>query len=150
VLGYAVNGAADEVALAMLAHLLDDLPIAMEITGTRMQAGELLSLVRDRKFSVVCFADLPPSPSSKTRYLVRRLHAALPELRMAVGRWAPPAMAEESSQPLLDAGADHVASLLIESRNYLGGLLEMPRLSIPDADAAGLAAPPLSIARGRT
>lgn len=27
VLGYAVNGAADEVALAMLAHLLDDLPI---------------------------------------------------------------------------------------------------------------------------
>jgi hypothetical protein len=33
VLGYAVNGTADEVALAMLAHLLEDLPIAMEITG---------------------------------------------------------------------------------------------------------------------
>jgi predicted PurR-regulated permease PerM len=149
VLGYAVNGAADEVALAMLAHLLGDLPIAMEITGTRMQAVELVSLVRDQKFSVVCFADLPPSPSSKTRYLVRRLHSALPELRMAVGRWAPPAMADESSQPLLDVGADHVASLLIESRNYFGGLLEMPRLPIPDtADAAGLAAPPLSIGRG--
>jgi predicted PurR-regulated permease PerM len=149
VLGYAVNGAADEVALAMLAHVLDDLPIAMEITGTRMQALELVSLVKDQKFSVVCFADLPPSPSSKTRYLVRRLHSALPELRMAVGRWAPPAMADESSQLLLDAGADHVASLLIESRNYFGGLLEMPRPPIPDtADAAGLAAPPLSSGRG--
>src|SRR6185436_17229218 len=33
VLGYAVNGPADEVALAMLAHLVDDLPIAMEISG---------------------------------------------------------------------------------------------------------------------
>ena len=44
VLGYAVNGGADEVALAMLAHLLDDVPIAMEITGTRMQAVELVSL----------------------------------------------------------------------------------------------------------
>src|SRR4029453_5565980 len=33
VLSYAVNGAADEVALAMLADLLDDLPIALEITG---------------------------------------------------------------------------------------------------------------------
>ncbi len=45
VLGYAVNGAADEVALAMLAHLVEDLPIAMEITGARMQAVELVSLV---------------------------------------------------------------------------------------------------------
>jgi predicted PurR-regulated permease PerM len=149
VLGYAVNGAADEVALAMLAHLLDDLPIAMEITGTRMQAVELVSLVGDRKFSVVCFADLPPSSSSKTRYLVRRLRSALPELRIAVGRWGPPALADESSQTLLDAGANHVASLLIESRNYLGGLLEMPRLPVPDtADAAGLTAPPPSIGRG--
>src|SRR6185503_15251212 len=132
VLGYAVNGGADEVALAMLAHLLDDLPIAMEITGTRMQAVELVSLVGDRQFSVVCFADLPPSSTSKTRYLVRKLRSALPELRIVVGRWAPPALADESSQTLLDAGADHVAALLIESRNYLGSLLEMPRLPVPD------------------
>jgi predicted PurR-regulated permease PerM len=149
VLGCAVNGAADEVALAMLAHLIDDLPLTMEITAARMQAVELVSLLRDREFSVVCFADLPPSSSSKTRYLVRRLRSTLPELRIAVGRWAPPALADESSQTLLDAGADHVASLLIESRNYLGGLLEMPRLPISDtADAVGLAAPPLSKGRG--
>src|SRR6185436_7366276 len=129
----------DEVALAMLAHLLDDLPIAMEITGTRMQAVELVSLVGDRQFSVVCFADLPPSSTSKTRYLVRKLRSALPELRIVVGRWAPPALADESSQTLLDAGANHVASQLIESRDYLGGLLEMPRLVIPET--ASLTAP---------
>jgi hypothetical protein len=62
----------------MLAHLLAGLPITMEITGTRMQA---------RTFSVVCFTDLPPGSSSKTRYLVKRLRSALPELRIAVGRW---------------------------------------------------------------
>jgi predicted PurR-regulated permease PerM len=149
VLGYAVNGAADEVALAMLAHLIDDLPIAMEITAARMQAVELVSFLKDRQFSVVCFADLPPSSSSKTRYLVRRLRSTLPELRIAVGRWAPAALADENSQALLDAGADHVASLLIESRKYFGGLLEMPRLPVPGtADATGLAAPPLAIGRG--
>jgi hypothetical protein len=126
VLGYAVNGAADEVALAMLAHLLDDLPITMEITGTRMQAAELASLVDKGKFSVVCFADLPPSTSSKTRYLVRRLRSAVPGLRIAVGRWGPPALADESGEPLLGAGANHVASLLIESKNYLSGLPELP------------------------
>ena len=38
VLGYATNGAADELALAMLAHLLDDLPIRVEIVSTRLQA----------------------------------------------------------------------------------------------------------------
>ena len=145
VLGYAVNGAADEVALAMLAHLLSDLPIAMAITGTRMQAVELASFVRNGKFSVVCFADLPPSSPSKTRYLVRRLRSALPEMRIAVGRWGPPALADESPQTLLDAGANHVASLLVESRNYLGGLLEMPRPPTPDTvDAVGLTAPPPS------
>ena len=137
VLGYAVNGVADEVALSMLARLLDS-PITIEITRTRMQAPELVSLVREGKFSVVCFADLPPSPSSKTRYLVKKLRSALPEVRIAVGRWAPSALADESTQTLQEAGADHVASLLIDSRNYLAGLIEMPRA--PAADAADLLA----------
>ena len=136
VLGYAVNGAADEVALEMLAHLIDDLPIAMEITAMRMQAVELAALVRDRKFAVVCFSDLPPSSASKTRYLVRRLRSALPELRIAVGRWGPPALADERPQALVDAGANHVASLLTESRTYLGGLLELPRLPVVDTATA--------------
>ena len=37
--------------------------------------------------------------------------AILPELRMAVGRWAPPALANESSQTLLDAGASRRLSV---------------------------------------
>ena len=52
-----------------------------------MLASELVSLVRAQGVSIVCLADLPPSPSSKTRYLVKRLHDALPELRILVGRW---------------------------------------------------------------
>jgi predicted PurR-regulated permease PerM len=150
VLGYAVKGVADEVALAMLAHLLGDLPIAMETTGARMQALELVSLVRDRKFSVVCIADLLPGPSSTARYLVKRLRAALPELRIAVGRWGPRALADESPQPLLHAGANHVGSGLVESRNYLSGLLEIPRMPVsapkPTPDPAD--APPSSKGQG--
>jgi len=122
VLGYASNGIADELALAMLAHMLDDPRIEMEITTTRMMAADLLALVRERGASVVCIADLPPSPASKTRYLVKRLRAAFPDLRILVGRWAPPALAEESTQALRDAGANHVASTLAQSRDYLAGL----------------------------
>ena len=135
VLGYATNGAADELALAMLAHLVDDLPIDVEITGTRLQASELLSLVHAQGFSVVCLADLPPSPPSKTRYLVKRLRAALPELRILVGRWGPSALADESTQVLRDSGATLVASTLLETRTYLAGLVEIPRTSVPETNA---------------
>jgi hypothetical protein len=135
-LGYATNGGADELALAMLVHLLDDLAIHVEITGTRLQASELLTLVHTQGFSVVCFADLPPSPSSKTRYLVKRLRAALPEVRILVGRWGPPALADESTEVLRDSGANLVASTLLETRTYLAGLVEIPRIPVPETHVA--------------
>jgi hypothetical protein len=136
VLGYATNGVADELALAMLAHVLDDLPIHVEITGARLQASELLALVHTQGASVVCFADLPPSPSSKTRYLVKRLRAALPDVRILVGRWGPPALADESTQVLRDTGANLVASTLLETRTYLAGLVEIPRIAVPETNVA--------------
>jgi hypothetical protein len=142
VLGYAANGVADEVALAMLAHLVDDLPIAIEMTRTRMQASELVALVQAQHVSVVCLADLPPSPPSKTRYLVKRLHAAAPELRILVGRWGPSALADENPHVLREAGATLVASTLAETRTYLGTLVEIPRVGVPrttSVDAASAA-----------
>ncbi len=131
VLGYAANGVADELALAMLGHVLADLPIVIEMTKTRVLASELVSLAREQGVSVVCIADLPPSPSSKTRYLVKRLHAALPDVRILVGRWSPPLLADENSQLLREAGATLVSSTLAETRDYLGGLVEIPRIPPP-------------------
>jgi hypothetical protein len=58
VLGYATSGTADELALTMLAHLLDDLPISLEVTGTHLQASQLLSLVQERGVSIVCLAEV--------------------------------------------------------------------------------------------
>jgi len=135
VLGYPTNGSADELALHMLAHLLDDLPIAVEITKERMLAADLVSLVQTRGISIICLADLPPSPPTKTRYLVKRLHAALPEVRILVGRWGPPALADDSTQLLRDAGAALVASTLAETRAYLGELVEIPRIPLPGASS---------------
>jgi hypothetical protein len=124
-LGYAANGAGDELALMMLAHLAGELPIRLEIAATRMQASELIALAQTQPFAVVCIADLPPSPASKTRYLVKRLRAALPEALIVVGRWAPPALADESTQALRDAGANLVSSTLLDTRAYLAGLVEV-------------------------
>ena len=137
VLGYATNSVADELALVMLADVLADLPAIVEVTTGRLLASELVSLVQSQGVSIVCLADLPPSPSSKTRYLVKRLRAAMPEVRILVGRWAPPALADqESAQGLRDAGATLVASTLAEVRTYLGGLAEIPRMPLPEASGA--------------
>ena len=123
-----MNGSGDELALQMLGHLVGDLPIVVEVASGRMLASEVVSKVQAQRASVVCLADLPPSPPSKTRYLVRRLHGALPEVRIIVGRWSPAALADDSTQLLRDSGATLVATTLIETRTYLSGLVEMPRI----------------------
>jgi hypothetical protein len=122
----------------MLGHVLDDLPIVVEITKGRMLASELVSLVQAQGVSVDLPRRSPPSPPSKTRYLVKRLHAALPEVRILVGRWGPRALADDSTQLLRDAGATLVASTLAETRTYLSELVEIPR--VPLAVAGGVQA----------
>jgi len=132
VLGYAANGTGDELALGMLAHLVEDLPIQLDIHPARLHANALIALLQSQKISVLCIADLPPSPPSKTRYVVKRLRAAIPDLRIVVGRWAPQALADESPEGLLQDGATGVAATLLETRDYLATLLDKPRVALPD------------------
>lgn len=133
VLGYAANGTSDALALGMLAHLVEELPIEMEIHPTRLHTNALVSLLQDQKISVLCIADLPPSPPSRTRYVVKRLRGALPELRIVVGRWAPTALADERSDELMADGATHVAATLLDTRDYLASLLDKPRVSVTNS-----------------
>ena len=132
VLGYATNGGADSLALEMLTRLLTGLPIALDTGQSRLLASELIALVTEHHYTVVCIADLPPSPPSKTRYLVRRLRAAFPDLRIVVGRWAPPALADDTMQPLVEAGATHVAATLLETRRQLTELASVGTQPAPD------------------
>ena len=131
IVGYAANGTADELALGMLVHLVEDLPIQLDLHTARLHAAGLVSLLQTENISVLCIADLPPSAPSKTRYVVKRLRAALPELRIVIGRWAPPALADESVDALLQDGAIHVAATLLETRDYLATLLDKPRVAVP-------------------
>jgi predicted PurR-regulated permease PerM len=122
VAGCAVEADADELALEMLSALLEPAGIAIELAPARIMPSELISFLETGRYRTVCIADLPPSGSSKTRYLVRKLRAALPELAIVVGRWAPPDLADEGFQPILDAGATRVAGTLVETRDQLAAL----------------------------
>ena len=119
VLAYPVNGVADELALHMLGHLLEGTGMALEMASGRLLSSEMVTAVREKGCRIVCLADLPPSPASKSRYLVKKLRAAVPELIIVVGRWAPAALADDQPQVLIDAGASQVASSLVETRDFL-------------------------------
>lgn len=119
VIGYAANGQADATALSMLAQLAGDEAIDLHVASARLLTAEIVDLVQTRQANLVCIADLPPSPPSKTRYVVRKLRAALPEVRILVGRWAPVELADDDPSTLIDAGASHVATTLIETRDHL-------------------------------
>lgn len=119
ILGFAIEADADELALEMLGVLLDGTPIGLDPAPARLMPSELVTLLRESRYRVVCIADLPPSGASKTRYLVRKLRAALPELTIVVGRWAPPELADESTQELVGAGAQEVTRTLLEARTAL-------------------------------
>jgi predicted PurR-regulated permease PerM len=136
VLAYPVNGDADAVALRMLDQLIDGDAIDLEIVTTVMMSSELIATLRQQASRVLCLADLPPSPSSKTRYLVKKLRAAIPELTIVVGRWAPDALADDNLRLLTDAGATHVTTRLLETRDVLRQYISVPH-SENDGTAIG-------------
>ena len=137
VLGYPANGPGDELALRMLTQVLSGLPVALDITTTRVMASELVEHVRAEGYSIVVIADLPPSAPSKTRYLVKKLRGSLPDVRVSVGRWSHPSLSDESTQPLADAGAAHVATTLADTRKHLA---EAAHVGTPAPDVASPAA----------
>jgi hypothetical protein len=103
----------------MLKQLLADTGVCLEISSPQLMSSDILTLMREKGYPFLCIADLPPSAPSKTRYLVKKLGVSLPEVPILVGRWAPPSLADESHAALNEAGASHVATTLLETRERL-------------------------------
>ena len=64
----------------MLSALLGNRPITLDIPSRRILTSEVVTWMKERAGRILCIADLPPSPPSKTRYVVRKLRAALPDV----------------------------------------------------------------------
>ena len=137
VLSYPVTSAADELALEMLAQMLEDTPIALDILSNRTLISELIAAIQERGCPIVCIADLPPSPPSKTRYLLKKLRAAYPDLKIVVGRWAPAGFGDEDTRPLMEAGATSVDSTMVETSNQLRELAQLSPQPLPENQSPG-------------
>ncbi len=119
VLGLAAEGAPDALALQMLARLLAGTPFVLDVRDRATLSPDIVEAVKLGRYCAVCIADIPPSAPSRSRYAVKRLRALAPELPILVGRWAPAELADENTDALVAAGASHVATSLVDTRDRL-------------------------------
>ena len=118
VLGCPAADEGDEVALLMFGQLLKPTDCTLEIIPAAALSGEIVSLVSERKPTVVVIGAVPPEGLAQARYLCKRLRARFPDLKVIVGRWGEfPEEGDRAS--LLEAGADAVASTFAQSRDQL-------------------------------
>jgi predicted PurR-regulated permease PerM len=134
VLGAPARGEADESALAMLGHLLAPAGVALDVLSADLLSAEVVRYARERRMPVVVVGALPPGGVAQARYLVKRLRAALPDIKIVVGRWCVREEIEGMGEALRAAGADAVGTSLLETREQV---LEAGRLepALPDRAA---------------
>jgi predicted PurR-regulated permease PerM len=125
IVGWAARDEADEVALRMLGDLLAESAIALDVISADMLTGEVLSIVEAAQPSCICVAALPPGGVAHARYLVKRLRARFPEVRIVVGRWGCKDDLAEDPASLLSAGADRVSTTLTDARDQVEQLLPL-------------------------
>jgi predicted PurR-regulated permease PerM len=105
---------ADEIAGAMLAHLLP----GAQVLSSESLAAETLEQVGERGCRVICISAVPPGASSHAAYLARRLKKRFPDLRIVVGLWTSETV-EKITQRLRDAGAGETLAKLEEAAAHL-------------------------------
>jgi predicted PurR-regulated permease PerM len=125
VLGCPAEDDADELVLEMLRQLIEPCAVRLEINSSDSLAAEVLTRVGEENPAVVCIATFPPNGLSNVRYLCKRFRAQFPELKIVVSRPGPIENLEKTRQRLLAAGADVVATSLLETRAQLLPLIQV-------------------------
>lgn len=125
VFGFPATDELGEVALEMFRHLMKPVGVEIEVTSAKLLSSEVIALIEKEELDLVLIASVPPGGLAQTRYLCKRLRSHFPDLKILVGRWGFKENIERTRQRLLDAGANHVATTLAESRCQLLPLVPM-------------------------
>jgi len=106
----------DELALKMLQQLLGPARCRTEVVSAHTLAAEVVAQVGEEGPAVVCIGALPPGGLAQARYLCKRLRASFPHLRIVVVLWGLAENAGRRRDELLAAGANLVATTLLDAR----------------------------------
>ncbi|QDU21245.1 AI-2E family transporter [Urbifossiella limnaea] len=107
----------DQAGAELMSRLLDPNRWDVELATDEVLAAELLTRIERTKPAAVVIASLPPGGVAHTRYLVTRIKARFPDLRLVVGRWGRGEdFADDDAQA---GGADWVDHTLAATRKRL-------------------------------
>jgi predicted PurR-regulated permease PerM len=106
----------DQAAAELLGRLLDPGRWDAEVVTDELLAAELLARIERTDPAAVVIASLPPGGVAHTRYLVTRIKARFPDLKLVVGRWG---RGEDFPDDAQAGGADWVDYTLADTRKRL-------------------------------
>ena len=93
----------DEIAGAMLVHLLHQQGIEAQSAPAKLLADELVKKVDEADVDAACISVVAPSTVIHARYLCVKLRAQLPNLKIAVGLWGASQNIIQATQRLRDS-----------------------------------------------
>jgi len=117
---------ADELALKMFRRLLDPDTFRIEVLSGQDAQSESHFADRGESPAVICVSALPPGGLVQARYLCKRLRASFPRQKIVVIRWGLLDNAGQRREELLAAGADLVATTLLEARTQIAPVVSTP------------------------
>jgi hypothetical protein len=91
----------------------------MEVSKTGMLVAEVVAGVDLHRPALLCIGTVAPGGLSQARHLCKRLRSQCPELKIVVGRWGLHDEKEADRQHLLEAGADHVETTVLDTQRTL-------------------------------
>ena len=105
----------DELAGAMLAHVLGQRGFDAENSPGKRSTAELTANLERKLVDVVCISVISPSKAIHARNLCQKIRAALPDQKIIVCLWGRNGDAAEEIKMLRDAGVEEVFNSLAET-----------------------------------
>jgi predicted PurR-regulated permease PerM/CheY-like chemotaxis protein len=124
-LGFPAHDEADELALRMLARLLEPAGCQLEVFSSRSLTAEVVRRACQERPAFVVLAALPPGGLAPARHLCKRLRAQCPDIKVFVIRWGQADDLDRLREGLRQAGADGVVTTLQEAKAQLLPLVQV-------------------------
>ena len=112
----------------MCQRLLASTRYEMEVLADEALTSEVVDQVAEKRPALICIVSFPPGGLAQTRYLCKRLRVRFPDIRILVGRLG--TQNANHRDVLLAAGADKVATTMIELRDHV---IQLSQISSPVA-----------------
>ena len=123
VFGIPVEDTMDELAMAMLGHVLPSY-VTLRTVSAHALSGEVLEKLAEHRPPVICVGALAPAAIKTTRYLVKRIQTGFPNTPVVVARWG--LQNEKRERELaLAFNTEAISTSLCGARNYVMQMLQL-------------------------